>query len=235
MSRRLFVLAAVLGGLYILLWPLHPYPFSYALKASPVVLLAVVAWWQCKHGHLGLRAAWLYALAMLTSAAGDVFLDVDRSLFLTQALAAFLLAQLSYIALLWPVRQSRRGDVFRAGMPALFAVVLLWQFYPNTGALWWPVLVYVLCLWGMAVLAWRSANRWVAAGGMLFMLADSLIGVNRFWLPFEHSTPVIVSLYISAQLLLGYGLLLATDSPLLKAATDGQKSTAESAPASGNR
>lgn len=232
MKHTLFGLAVILGALYILLWPLHPYPLSYALKASPVLLLAVVAWLQYRNAEISLRAAWLYALAMLTSAAGDVFLDFDRSLYLKQALAAFLLAQLSYIALLWPLRQSRAGDAIRSGLPALFAAFLLWQFYPNTGALWWPVLIYVLCLWGMAVLALRSGNRWIAGGGVLFMLADSLIGVNRFWLPFEHSTPVIVSIYISAQLLLGYGLLLAADSPLLKAVSARQKSTAESAPAS---
>lgn len=201
--KPLFPLAVICGALYLLLWPLHPWPFSYALKALPVLLLAVMAQ-ALLHG----RERWLYTLAMLSSAAGDVFLDLDRTLYLKHALFSFLITQLAYIALFWPRRQVVKGMVLRVVLPALVAGFLLWQFYPNTGALWWPVVIYVVCLWGMAVLALLSGNHWIAAGGVLFMLADSLIGVNRFWLPFEHSTPVIVSIYLTGQLLLGYGVLL---------------------------
>lgn len=202
--KHLFPIAIVGGVLYLLLWPLHPYPLSYALKAVPVLLLALMA-----QSLLQGRERWLYTLAMVSSAAGDIFLDLDRTAFLRQALFSFLITQLAYIALFWPLRQAVKGRVVRMALPAVFAGLLLWQFYPNTGALWWPVVVYVFCLCGMAVLGLLSGNHWIAVGGLLFMLADSLIGVNRFWLPFEHSTPIIVSIYLTGQLLLGYGVLLA--------------------------
>ena len=203
--NNVFILAVVLAAAYLLLWPLHPYPFSWALKAAPVLLLALVA----QFSDLSLRDKILYALAMFTSASGDVFLDLDRTLYLKQALFSFLLTQGCYIALLWPRRTvSGMKAVLALMIPAVWGAFLLFQFYPNTGSLWWPVVIYVMFLWGMVVLALFSGQWPVAVGGTLFFIADSLIGVNRFWLPFEHSTPVIVSLYISGQLLLGYGLLL---------------------------
>ncbi len=203
--NNVFILAVVLAATYLLLWPLHPYPFSWALKAAPVLLLALVA----QFSDLRLRDKILYALAMLTSASGDIFLDLDRTLYLKQALFSFLLTQWCYIALLWPRRTvSGFPAVLALLVPAVCAASMLYLFYPQTGALWWPVIIYVVFLWGMVALALLSGQWPVAVGGSLFFIADSLIGVNRFWLLFEHSTPVIVSLYISGQLLLGYGLLL---------------------------
>ena len=135
--------------------------------------------------------------------------DLDRTLYLKHALFSFLLTQWCYIALLWPRRTVTGLPAMPAVLvPAACALFMLYWFYPQTGALWWPVVIYVLFLWGMVVLALLSGRWQIALGGALFFTADSLIGVNRFALPFAHSTPVIVSLYISGQLLLGYGLLL---------------------------
>src|SRR5690606_22035747 len=123
------------------------------------------------------------------------------------ALFSFLLTQWCYIALLWPRRAISGLPAMSALLlPALCALFMLYWFYPQTGALWWPVVIYVLFLWGMVTLALQSGHWSVALGGSLFFIADSLIGVNRFALQFEHSTPLIVSLYISGQLLLAYGL-----------------------------
>lgn len=201
--KKLFIAAVGLAVMYLLLWPLHPYPFSWALKAMPVLLLALAA----QFSSLSPRDKILYALAMLTSASGDIFLDLDRTLYLKHALFSFLLTQWCYIALLWPRRAISGLPAMSALLlPALCALFMLYWFYPQTGALWWPVVIYVLFLWGMVTLALQSGHWSVALGGSLFFIADSLIGVNRFALQFEHSTPLIVSLYISGQLLLAYGL-----------------------------
>jgi len=205
--RALFFLAVLSGYGYVLLWPWHPYPMSYALKATPLVLIAL-AWW-CGPRQTGMRRrdGVFYTVALLFSAVGDVFLDLDRAGYLRQALLAFLVAQVAYICLFWP---RRHITTVNRWFPLLLLAVcglLLRQFYANAGALWWPLVVYVFCLGWMALAAFWS-RRWpLMAGGLLFLCADALIGINRFWLPFEHSTPVIVSLYISAQLLLAYGLL----------------------------
>ena len=44
-------------------------------------------------------------------------------------------------------------------------------------------------------------------GALLFMLADSLIGLNKFVQPFPHAVLVIVCCYFSGQALIAWGLL----------------------------
>tara|TARA_R110001583_G_scaffold14129_5_gene59501 strand:+ start:69 stop:278 length:210 start_codon:yes stop_codon:yes gene_type:complete len=48
---------------------------------------------------------------------------------------------------------------------------------------------------------------WVNVGGITFLIADALIGVNRFIMTFDYSTTTIVTAYISAQLMIVWGLL----------------------------
>ncbi len=42
-------------------------------------------------------------------------------------------------------------------------------------------------------------------GAMLFVIADSLIGVNKFAQPFAYAIPVIVSCYFAGQVLIAAG------------------------------
>jgi len=55
-------------------------------------------------------------------------------------------------------------------------------------------------------------NPWINIGGVLFLVADALIGINRFIMPFEYSTNVIVTIYITSQLCIGWGLLFYKQS-----------------------
>ncbi|WP_100644287.1 lysoplasmalogenase [Alteromonas facilis] len=205
--KWLFSLAAVLGVTYVVSLPFHPYPFSFVLKAMPVLLLAAISL-----RLLSGRQRVLYIIAMVGSAAGDVFLDMDRQLYLKHALLSFLITQICYIVIFVKLRAIHKlslpAKTFSYVAPIAVAIFLLYQFHPNTGTMWWPVVVYVACLTAMAILAMQTGHSWIALGGVLFMLADAMIGINRFWLPFDASTYVIVSTYLTAQLLIGYGLLL---------------------------
>jgi len=205
-KKPLFILAVILGYSYILLWPVHPYPLSYLLKASPLLIMTLLML-NVRPANLGIMSGFLFVAAMLMSALGDVFLDFDRVLYLKQALGSFLFAQIAYIVLFWPRRQVDKRNIWFVPLLLIACGLMLSQFYPNAGALWWPVVVYVIFLAWMALAALWTRAWPVMLGGTLFLCADALIGVNRFWIPFEHSTPVIVTLYISGQLLLSYGVL----------------------------
>lgn len=205
-KKPLFIVAVLLGYSYILLWPLHPYAGSYLLKASPLIIMVVLVFNQ-RSLSLGILQKFLFVVAMLMSAVGDVFLDFDRGIYLKQALASFLFAQIAYIALFWPQRQINKRNFLFAPLLILASAFMLSRFYPNAGPLWWPVVIYVVFLAWMALAALWTRAWPIMIGGVLFLCADGLIGVNRFWIPFEYSTPVIVTLYISGQLLLSYGVL----------------------------
>ena len=121
-------------------------------------------------------------------------------------LGAFLLAHLAYLAAylgdtrrLAPldllIAATAAGGMFlvlsRAGLGPLLAPVALYSL--AIGAMLWRALARV------GVVAPRSA--WLAAGGAaLFVLSDSLIGINRFVAPFDGARYAIILSYWLGQL-----------------------------------
>lgn len=210
-SQKFFWLALVTGYAYILSLPFKPYEFSYLIKAVPVLTLGLLAFSGV--GGLGKKEQALFVIAMLGSAAGDIFLDFDRTLYLKHALGSFLITQLAYIALFIPYRDMTSWRRYLTFPLAAIAGVLVYLFSHTAGALFVPVLVYVIVLVAMAVCALLVENNpWINVGGVLFLVADALIGINRFIMPFEYSTNVIVTIYITSQLCIGWGLLFYNQS-----------------------
>jgi uncharacterized membrane protein YhhN len=186
--------------------PFHPYALSYLLKAVPVLTLGLLAFSGV--GGLSAKQKALFVCAMLGAAGGDIFLDLDRTLNLKPALACFLVTQVAYIALFVPLRDTTSWRRWLMMPIGLMALGLVYLFSKTAGPLFIPVLVYVIVLCGMAFSALLVANNhWVNIGGILFLIADALIGINRFILPFDYSTNIIVSIYITSQLCIGWGLL----------------------------
>jgi alkenylglycerophosphocholine/alkenylglycerophosphoethanolamine hydrolase len=204
---RLYAVAVLLGVAYIALIPLQPYSLSWLLKMAPMLIFAWLAW----RALLGAAGRWL-AAGFLAAAAGDFFLDYgNRDGLFIQALLSFLLNQLAFIVgfLLLAVGRSWRWS-WRWSVPVLLYCVLLalWM-VPAAKGLHVAVGIYLASLLCMALCATRveatPGPLWL--GAMLFVLADSLIGLNKFVYPFEHAVLVIVSFYFSGQALIAWGLL----------------------------
>ena len=51
----------------------------------------------------------------------------------------------------------------------------------------------------------RSSFNLVFLGALLFIMSDSVIGLNRFTGPVEHAGPIVMSTYLLAQYLLVKG------------------------------
>ena len=198
------VAAAILGYGYVASLALHPWPGSWLLKAMPALILCALAWTQ-----LDGRERVLMVAAYLGAAAGDVFLDFDRTLYLRHALACFLVTQLGFGLVF-----ARRAPFSwpRFAFVALFVAAslgLLATAWPNLGAMRVPVSVYLgvlLFMAGAAVMV--RGNPWLGLGAFTFLAADTMIGINRFIAPFPHSTAWIVATYVTAQLLIGRGMFL---------------------------
>jgi uncharacterized membrane protein YhhN len=215
---NLYLLAFIAGYGYVISVTFKPYDFSYLVKATPVLILALIAYLQIRSAEkqLSSKYGYVFILAMLGSASGDIFLDLDRALYLKQALGSFLITQAAYIYLFYPRTIAFNSEGFKSAgskvllIPLLmiFTGFLLTQFYITAGSLFIPVLVYCLLLLTMACMALLVVNNpWINIGGLLFLKADALIGINRFIFAFDYSTNVIVTLYITAQLMIAWGLL----------------------------
>ncbi|HSX71957.1 MAG TPA: lysoplasmalogenase [Pseudomonas sp.] len=224
-QRRCYLLALGLGLLYLTLLPLKPYPLGWLLKPLPMLLFALLVW----RAFPAATGRWL-ALGFAAAAAGDFFLDVgDRDGLFMQALLAFLVNQIAFAVAFFRLGRGRPWLNWRAMPVAIYTVAMATWMLPAAGALQVPVAVYLSCLLSMVLLAGRLETSpgplWL--GAALFMLADSLIGVNKFVQPFPHAVPVIVSCYFTGQALIAWGLIRvsaatpATTGPGAAASTAG--------------
>lgn len=150
---------------------------------------------------------WLVFAGLAFSLAGDIFLMLPHDRF-RQGLASFLVAHLFFIAAFaqgltwtWPPASV---VLVLAVLWAVFMLVLL----PGARGQRVPVAVYGLVLLLMAAAAFARAGllgglAWFAiAGALLFVLSDTVIGVNRFVRPFRAAEGIILGTYFPAQALI---------------------------------
>lgn len=164
------------------------------------VLFALPAWRS--------RIALLLAIALAFSWLGDVSLLYSGNVGFLTGLGFFLLAHIAYLVLLTGTLRERRPHLSMV-VYAVWWLGLVLLLAPHLGVLLVPVAVYGLVLGAMA--AWALlGNLWVAVGGALFLVSDTLLGLNRF-LPGFHFPEVdftIMLTYIAGQALIAWGAVV---------------------------
>lgn len=187
--------------------PWRPFPGSWALKGACVTLLAVVAW-RLLQG----RERYLMTAALLLSATGDVLLALGNRFFV-YGLGAFLLAHICYAALFvlyWPRPFRARADQWAlVAAVLLYAGALGWRVWPGLGAMKWPVVAYIVVITLMVAAAALAGfvTQLVVLGAVLFLISDSLIGLDRFHQPLANADYWIWGTYYLGQLGLAFGFL----------------------------
>ena len=153
------------------------------------------------------EVALLGSLAILFSWAGDIGIASPGDLSFLVALGFFLLAHVAYIVLFLRKIRKRRVPLWSL-VYVLWWVALVVILAPHTGPLLIPVAVYGLVLGGMGAIA-LSCNRLIAIGGALFVVSDTLLGLNKFLPGFNFSQvdSLIMLSYILAQGLIVLGLV----------------------------
>jgi uncharacterized membrane protein YhhN len=162
-------------------------------------------------------------LAILFSLAGDVLLmfETSHELFFIFGLLAFLTSHVFYIFAYRQHQWVATGDALqgiqkiRAAFPIVLAGTgLIIVLYPVLGALRVPVMVYALVLIVMVLNAlFRYGRtegmsfRMVFFGALLFMLSDSLLAVNKFFVAVPNGGSWIMLTYMVAQYWIVLGLV----------------------------
>jgi uncharacterized membrane protein YhhN len=164
--------------------------------------------------------------ALIFSLIGDVALlfEPRNPLFFIVGLASFLVAHILYILAFQSIRKTQI-PAGTQGIPVrwlwviavgLYLMILLYVLMPYLGELKIPVIIYafVLCCMLLSVVhAFRKpyARPGIIclAGGLLFVLSDSVLAINKFYLGFTLSGLVIMFTYAFAQYLLVTGVAKA--------------------------
>lgn len=189
---------------YILLSLGSDFPLQPAVKILPLLVLFAYVLKQAP-------SHWRLVCALLFSMTGDVLLAQSDHYFLF-GLAAFFTAHIFYLLCLLPLEKntaSHKSNVLILTGYLGYAFGILSLVWAGLGTLTLPVLGYLLVLLTMSVATWHSQGRnsWLIAGGLLFVLSDSLLGLNQFHHSIPQAHTLIMLTYYSAQFALVRGFM----------------------------
>jgi uncharacterized membrane protein YhhN len=177
--------------------------------AKPLLMPLLLAFLVASLGGLQHPLATWVKRALVFSWVGDLLLMGDGDLFFILGIAAFLGAQICYIAGFRPFTAlgPLRNKPWLAVPYVAVGVGLLVMLAPDLGVLFLPVTLYAAALVTMAVLA-IGVSPATAAGAALFLVSDSLIALTGLsdLLP-DAAGDAIMPTYVVGQLLIVLGVL----------------------------
>ncbi|MCI2394222.1 lysoplasmalogenase [Aliiroseovarius sediminis] len=204
-------LSMVLGVLTALAYlPCSPAPVGLvrsAIKTVPLLLFSLSA-------YLGNGGAFLVA-GLFLSALGDFALSRDGAALFLYGLSAFALAHVVYILHFSGLADAPLYEAFaNHPVPALALVGLvvsteLWLI-PHTGALRWPVRIYVLIIGLMGLSALGAPFGWAVVGAGVFIISDVILAVQLFRMSETYryrswAGYAVWAFYVSGQFMILWG------------------------------
>lgn len=211
-AARVIVLFAMLAALHMTAVTGH---FEVLRVVTKPLLMPALAWWVlCRRGPRPLVAA------LLCGCGGDVLLDVGGTVPFLLGMGSFAAGHVCYLRLftrLGSFRGPRTAVRVRcAGYGAVWAalVVSLW---PGLDAgMRVPVALYSVLLTAMAAGAY-GAGPLARAGGLLFLLSDSLIATDLAdWPLLPGHAAWVMATYLAGQWLLALGVVSTVHGVVLR-------------------
>lgn len=188
---QLIVIAASAAAFY--LYALASDNTLLALLTKPLPVLALIAW-LCSAPATPYNR-WI-SIGLGFSVLGDIILAIPRDWFIF-GLAAFFCAHLAYLHAY--CRITRRPAPVALALCVLLAGALFGLLASHgLGPLLIPVALYALAIGAML---WRAlaCGGLAAIGASLFVLSDSLIGIDRFVSSFAAAQFLIILAYWLGQ------------------------------------
>lgn len=196
--NRLY-LACFFAIAFLIALPWSPYPGEVVAKTLPCLALFTACWQMLKG-----KTRTIMCAATLLSAMADAAIEFA----FIAGLLLFLCVQLSYCLVFF----RRMGDwKKRLWLVAVLVAFFIWALVflvPKAAQMAIPVAVYMTAICAMGILAaGYSGSVLVVCGAVSFMASDTLIGVNRFWMPVPAADLAIMSSYYLGQILIVAGVI----------------------------
>ncbi|MDW8852652.1 lysoplasmalogenase [Flavobacterium sp. MMLR14_040] len=216
MKHTLFFKIYFFISLIYLLVQLFGYEYlDLYLKPTLIPLLAFAVY---AYKRFPSRNSLLTALAF--SWVGDIvllFADIAEIYFIV-ALASFLISHLIYCTLFNKQKtvEIRNNIVFRIGclIILLYVVGMISFLLPTLGTLKVPVIIYAFVISTMLLfafngfLSWsKPGNKYVFYGAVIFVVSDSILAINKFYIPIQKGSFFIMVTYLVAQYLIVDGIV----------------------------
>jgi len=218
-QQKITLLFIALAFTFIVSTLIKPYPFSWAVKLLPIILLISITWQQLSqlksqdNDLKKLSCAKYFLFGLLCSSVGDFILDYNREQWFIFGLGAFFIAHLFYLKSLSPFKNKHSTGKTTIILLAygVFGAIMFILLKDGLGELFIPVLGYmsVLLLMALATVFSAKSNAWLIAGGVSFVVSDSLIGFDKFTAQLWQSQLWVMASYYFAQFALVKGYLSA--------------------------
>jgi uncharacterized membrane protein YhhN len=160
---------------------------------------------------------WVIA-ALIYSCAGDILLlfQEKQAIYFLLGLSSFLLAHIFYIVFFQRVKKTEAvPTTFWFGLIVLaYYAVLMWRLTPWLGDMKIPVWVYGIVISYMFFLARhmynirnKPAGTLMMSGAFLFILSDSLLAIDKFYVPIASAGIWVMLTYGAAQFFITEGAI----------------------------
>lgn len=203
--RPLFLLYAII---YLILLPWIDFPWTTVLKPLPIACLIL----EVMRQNPLYPQKKLLSLTLLFALLGDMALTFSSPAAFMTGMICFALMHCGYCALFlkhfsW---HPKRAAVFAILLVIVGSGYLALQ--PFMGALGLAAFIYLVFLLSMAFFAFQydTPSPYVRIGATLFLISDSLLGVNVFVAALHNPyllTVIVMSCYYAAQWYLTQGCL----------------------------
>lgn len=195
---------------------------SIALDVAfkPLIVISLLVW-LFMNGAYNSKSASVAVGGLVLSLVGDVLLifQARNGLFFIGGLISFLLAHILYIVYYLRSAGKEKTKVLK-GSALIYTLILVYGvgfyclLFNNLGDLKIPVVVYTLALVSMNIAAFSrygkvddSSFRQIVAGALLFTSSDSLLALNKFFIPLPMAGIWIMSTYAFAQYFIVKGII----------------------------
>ncbi len=208
----------VLYGIIILLEQIIGSSSQYATIyyiAKPAILISLISFFWNSSRHLAFRTRLITLAALCCSLIGDIllmFVEVSDYFFIG-GLVAFLIAHMMYILVFLEKRKLDKSIGLYMSFLIIYAIGLFAILKNGLGEMLIPVIFYIMIILAMATTAFMRKNNvnklsfnLVLIGAILFVISDSLLAINKFYLPFKFANTGIMITYALAQLFIVFGI-----------------------------
>ena len=198
MNKKQSLFFFFLAGIFILSILIKPYSLSWLVKLLPMITLVLFA--------LHYKVEKIFIVGLVFSGFGDFFLDYDRVNWFIFGLGAFFIAHICYMVALKPIEIKRMAIVT---LYAAYGMVMFVLISGGLAELFVPVLAYmsILLLMAITTLIAKKSNKCLIIGGISFVISDSLIGINQFYMAIPYAHLLIMISYYFAQYTLLNGFI----------------------------
>jgi uncharacterized membrane protein YhhN len=208
----------VVVTLYLTLM-LIPHEPLLSIILKPLIVGSLIVWVRQKP-FINPNNQRLLLMALTFSLAGDIFLMIPggTTVLFKAGLISFLIAHLFYLSLFSKdLRIKECNSRILIGSTMVFLLYGSFFFVlirTSLGSLLIPVVCYMLVILAMALVAINRNNRYpttgywfVALGAVLFVISDSILAVNKFYIPVRASGFLIMGTYSFAQYFIAKGIV----------------------------